>query len=80
MYVLYYASMLWCWHLVWILVRTDYFFYEIFSTHQECHPGCDKIYSCTGKLIFKDMETVLLADYKHDALVGRYTGNYPIFF
>jgi hypothetical protein len=20
----YYASMLWCWHLVWILVRTDY--------------------------------------------------------
>jgi hypothetical protein len=24
MYVLYYASMLWCWHLVWILVRTDH--------------------------------------------------------
>jgi hypothetical protein len=24
MYVLYYASILWCWHLVWILVRTDY--------------------------------------------------------
>jgi hypothetical protein len=23
MYVLYYASMLWCWHLVWILVRTN---------------------------------------------------------
>jgi hypothetical protein len=23
MYVLYYASMLQCWHLVWILVRTD---------------------------------------------------------
>jgi hypothetical protein len=23
MYVLYYASMLRCWHLVWILVRTD---------------------------------------------------------
>jgi hypothetical protein len=24
MYVLYYASMLQCWHLVWILVRTDH--------------------------------------------------------
>jgi hypothetical protein len=24
MYVLYYVSMLWCWHLVWILVRTDH--------------------------------------------------------
>jgi hypothetical protein len=24
MYVLYYASILWCWHLVWILVRTDH--------------------------------------------------------
>jgi hypothetical protein len=24
MYVLYYASMLWYWHLVWILVRTDH--------------------------------------------------------
>jgi hypothetical protein len=24
MYVLYYASMLRCWHLVWILVRTDH--------------------------------------------------------
>jgi hypothetical protein len=24
MYVLYYVSMLRCWHLVWILVRTDH--------------------------------------------------------
>jgi hypothetical protein len=24
MYVLYYASMLRCWHLIWILVRTDH--------------------------------------------------------
>jgi hypothetical protein len=24
MYVLYYASILHCWHLVWILVRIDY--------------------------------------------------------
>jgi hypothetical protein len=24
MYVLYYALMLQCWHLVWILVRTNY--------------------------------------------------------
>jgi hypothetical protein len=24
MYVLYYASLLQCWHLVWILVRTDH--------------------------------------------------------
>jgi hypothetical protein len=40
------------------------FFYEIFCTHQECHPGCDKISSCTGKLIFNGMETVLLANYK----------------
>jgi hypothetical protein len=24
MYVLYYVSMLWCWHLVWILVRSDH--------------------------------------------------------
>jgi hypothetical protein len=24
MYVLYYASMLQCWHLIWILVRTDH--------------------------------------------------------
>jgi hypothetical protein len=24
MYVLYYASMLQCWHLVWIMVRTDH--------------------------------------------------------
>jgi hypothetical protein len=23
-YVLYYMSMLWCWHLIWILVRTDH--------------------------------------------------------
>jgi hypothetical protein len=24
MHVLYYVSMLWCWHLIWILVRTDH--------------------------------------------------------
>jgi hypothetical protein len=24
MYVLYYAPMLWCWYLIWILVRTDH--------------------------------------------------------
>jgi hypothetical protein len=24
MYVLYYALIFWCWHLVWILVRTDH--------------------------------------------------------
>jgi hypothetical protein len=24
MYILYYASMLQCWHLVWIMVMTDY--------------------------------------------------------
>jgi hypothetical protein len=24
MYVLYYASMLLCWHLVWILIRTNH--------------------------------------------------------
>jgi hypothetical protein len=24
MHVLYYASMLWCWHLIWILIRTDH--------------------------------------------------------
>jgi hypothetical protein len=35
------------------------------------HAGCDKISSHTGELIFKGMEIVLLADYKHEALVGR---------
>jgi hypothetical protein len=38
---------------------------------QECHPGCDKISSCTDKLIFKGMEIVLLMYYKHEALAGR---------
>jgi hypothetical protein len=47
------------------------FFYEIFSMRQECHPGCDKIFSRTSKLIFKGMEIVLLVDYKHEALAGR---------
>jgi hypothetical protein len=40
-----------------------------FSTHQECHPGCNKISSCTSELIFKGMETVLLMDYKREALI-----------
>jgi hypothetical protein len=47
------------------------FFYEISSTCQECHPGHDKISIRTGKLIFKGMETVLLTDYKCEALTGR---------
>jgi hypothetical protein len=40
-------------------------------THQEYHPGCDKFSNCTDKLIFKGMETVLLTDYKCEALTGR---------
>jgi hypothetical protein len=39
--------------------------------HQECHPGCDKISSHTGELIFKGMEIVLLTDYKSEALTDR---------
>jgi hypothetical protein len=35
------------------------------------HAGCDKILSRTGELIFKGMETVLLVDYKREALTGR---------
>jgi hypothetical protein len=31
MYVLYYASMLRCWHLVWILVRTDHPYFRVGS-------------------------------------------------
>jgi hypothetical protein len=38
---------------------------------QECHPGYDKISSRTGELIFKGIKTVLLADYKREALTGR---------
>jgi hypothetical protein len=38
--------------------------------HQECHPGCDKISSRIGELIFKGMETVLLTYYKHEG-TGR---------
>jgi hypothetical protein len=34
MYVLYYASMLQCWHLVWILVRTDHPYLGV-----GCHRG-----------------------------------------
>jgi hypothetical protein len=46
------------------------------KTHWEKHPrrshaGCDKISSRTDELIFKGMETVLLADYKHKALARR---------
>jgi hypothetical protein len=37
MYVLYYASMLWCWHIVWILVRSDYPCLEV---------GCHSNTSC----------------------------------
>jgi hypothetical protein len=53
------------------LSTAENFFYKIFSTRQECHPGCDKISSCTGELIFKGMETVLLVNYKREALTGR---------
>jgi hypothetical protein len=35
--------------------RSREFFYEIFSTRQKCHLGCDKISSRTDKLIFKGM-------------------------
>jgi hypothetical protein len=49
-------------------------------TREECHPGCDKISNCTGKLIFKVMVTVLRMDYKREALAERETGSYPIFF
>jgi hypothetical protein len=51
--------------------RSLEFFKEIFSMPQECHPSCDKISSRTGKLNFKCMETVLLVDYKCEALIGR---------
>jgi hypothetical protein len=44
---------------------------------QECHPGCDKISSRIGKLVFKGMKMVLLGDYKREALVGRKIGSYP---
>jgi hypothetical protein len=47
------------------------FFYKIFSVHQECHPGCDKISSHTNELIFKGMETILLTDYKRETLTGK---------
>jgi hypothetical protein len=32
MYVLYYPSMLQCWHLIWILVKSDHPYLEV-----ECH-------------------------------------------
>jgi phosphoribosylaminoimidazole (AIR) synthetase len=38
---------------------------------QECHPGWNKISSCTSKLIVKGMETVFLVDYKCEALIER---------
>jgi hypothetical protein len=46
------------------------------ETHWEKYPrrshtGCDKISSRTSELIFKGMETVLLVDYKCEALAGR---------
>jgi hypothetical protein len=46
-------------------------FSMIFSMHQECYLGCDKITSRTGKLIFEGMDTVFLTEYKHEALTGR---------
>jgi hypothetical protein len=36
MYVLYYASTLWCWHLVWILIRTDHPCLGV-GCHRPCH-------------------------------------------
>jgi hypothetical protein len=46
------------------------------ETHWDKHPrrshtDCNKIVSHAGELIFKGIETVLLADYKHEALTGR---------
>jgi hypothetical protein len=46
------------------------------ETHWEKHPrrshaGRDKISSRTGELIFRGMKTILLADYKREALAGR---------
>jgi hypothetical protein len=40
MHVLYYASTLWCWHLVWILVRTN---------HPCLGVGCHKKRGASGR-------------------------------
>jgi hypothetical protein len=39
MYVLYYASMLCCWHLIWILVRTDHPYLGV-GCHRGGGAGC----------------------------------------
>jgi hypothetical protein len=43
MYVLYYVSMLRCWHLVWILVRTDHPCFGV-GCHRFKHTRYDRKY------------------------------------
>jgi hypothetical protein len=40
MYVLCYASMLWCWHLVFILVRTDHPYLGVGCHTHVIHNSC----------------------------------------
>jgi hypothetical protein len=64
MYVLYYTSMLWCWHLVWILVRTDHPCLGVgCHTRKLCHMSTSKLcywsisklcYMSTNKLCYWD--------------------------
>jgi hypothetical protein len=42
-----------------------------FSQCSRMPPSCDKISSRTDELIFKGMETILLAKYKREALIKR---------
>jgi hypothetical protein len=42
-----------------------------FSQCSRMPPSCDKISSRTDELIFKGMETILLANYKREALIKR---------
>jgi hypothetical protein len=51
MYVLYYASMLQCWHLVWILVRTDHPCLGVGCHNEE--PSCSdlSIFATWGKIV-----------------------------